>query len=137
MTAPLRIVFPQDSASSAPTAAQPGVEGTAADSQEPGQEEQKPPGLFGMMLPFILIFVVFWVLLIGPDRKNRKRRAAMIAQLKKGDDVLTTGGIFGRVTTVEEERVTVQIADGVRVKMSRAAIQAVLGADEPERTRKG
>ena len=90
-----------------------------------------------MMLPFILIFVVFWVLLIGPDRKNRKRRAAMIAQLKKGDDVLTTGGIFGRVTTVEEERVTVQIADGVRVKMSRAAIQAVLGADEPERTRKG
>lgn len=74
-------------------------------------------------LPFILIFVVFYFLLIRPQQKKAKERQAMVEALKKGDKVFTTGGLVGTITNLGPKIITLQIADGVRVKILRANIE--------------
>lgn len=89
-------------------------------------------GGLGGLLPIILIFVVFWFLLIRPQQKRMKEHKAMIASLKRGDKVVTGGGIIGTVTKViDEAEVQVEIAKDVRVRVSRATIQAVTGKPQP------
>ena len=85
-----------------------------------------PPG--GMSwLPFVLIFAVVWFLMINPERKNRKKREAMLKELKKGDRVMTTSGIYGQIVQIQDQGVTLQIADGVRVKMNLGSVQQLEG----------
>ena len=88
-----------------------------------------PSGLFGggltSFFPIIAIFAIFYFVMIGPERKNRKKREAMLGALKKGDKVMTNGGMYATVAAVQEDKVTLQIADGVRVRYSLAAIQTV------------
>lgn len=74
-------------------------------------------------LPFILIFVVFYFLLIRPQQKKAKERQAMVEALKKGDKVITTGGLIGTITNLGTKIITIQIAEGVRVKVLRANIE--------------
>ena len=76
------------------------------------------------MLPLILIFVVFYFLLIRPQQQKMKAHRAMISAVKRGDKVLTSGGIFGTVTKVEEAEdvVMVEIAKDVRVRVARSTI---------------
>ena len=73
-------------------------------------------------LPIAVLFAIFYFLLIRPQQKKAKEHKEMISKLAKGDYVLSNGGIFGRITAVSEDAVTVEIADNVRVKMSRNAI---------------
>lgn len=97
-----------------------------------GTNGQAPQGEFGLtsMLPFIGIFAVMWFLMIAPERKNRKKREAMLKELKKGDEILTNSGIYGTIVQMEENQIVrVQIADGVRVRMNIGSIQAL--ANEP------
>jgi preprotein translocase subunit YajC len=84
-------------------------------------------GLLGgnFMLPMLLVLAVFWFVMIGPERKNRKKREAMLAALKKGDKVMTTSGMYGTVGQVQGNIVTLAIADGVRVRVSLQSIQAM------------
>ncbi len=83
---------------------------------------------FVTLLPLILIFAVFWFLLIRPQQKKMKEHQQMIASLKKGDRVVTAGGIVGRITKVDagEDTVTVEIAPGVQVKVVKQTIAEVL-----------
>ncbi len=76
------------------------------------------------ILPLILIFVVFWFLLIRPQQKRMKEHRALIAAVKKGDEVVTSGGIVGKVTKAHETSPTVEveIADNVRVQIARGQI---------------
>lgn len=85
---------------------------------------------FTSFLPIILIFVIFYFLLIRPQQKKMKAHRAMLGQVKRGDKVLTGGGIIGTITKVKEEtdEVTVEIADGVRVDILRGTISDVLNA---------
>lgn len=76
-------------------------------------------------IPFVLIFVIFYFLLVMPQQKKMKKRKAMIEALKKGDRVTTTGGIMGTVTNLSSDVVTIQIAEGVRVKVARNYIEEV------------
>jgi len=76
-------------------------------------------------LPFILIFVIFYFLLVMPQQKKMKKRKAMIDALKKGDRVTTTGGLIGTVTNLSPDVVTIQIAEGVRVKVARNYVEDV------------
>ena len=78
-------------------------------------------------LPIILIFVVFYFLLIRPQQKKMKQHREMLGQVKRGDRVLTGGGIIGTVTKVKEdtEEVTVEIADGIKVDVLRGTISDV------------
>jgi len=80
------------------------------------------------MLPLILIFVVFYFLLIRPQQQKMKAHRAMISAVKRGDKILTAGGIFGSVTKVEdaEDVVMVEIAKDVRVRVARATISDIV-----------
>jgi preprotein translocase subunit YajC len=72
------------------------------------------------------MFVIFWFLLIRPQQKRAKEHRAMVEALSKGDEVVTAGGVLGRITHVGPSYVTVEIADKVEIKVQRPAIQAVL-----------
>lgn len=72
------------------------------------------------------MFAIFWFLLIRPQQKRAKEHRAMVEALSKGDEVVTGGGVLGRITHVGQTYVTVEIADKVEIKVQRPAIQAVL-----------
>lgn len=101
-----------------------------------------PPGLFesqGAMiqfLPLVLIFVVFYFLLIRPQQKKAKDQKTMLDALRRGDRVVTAGGIIGSIAkVVSPEEVTVDIADGVRVRVLRSTITTVLAKPDPAAAR--
>ena len=78
------------------------------------------------LLPWLLIFLIFWLLMIRPQQKRMKQYQAAIAAIKKGDEVITGGGIRGRVTKVGDEEAEVEIASGVKVKIVKGTISQVL-----------
>lgn len=77
-------------------------------------------------LPLVLIFVVFYFLLIRPQSKRAKEHTAMVAALETGAEVVTSGGILGKVVELGEQFLTVEIADGVKVKVQRHTVTQVL-----------
>jgi preprotein translocase subunit YajC len=81
---------------------------------------------FLTLLPMIGIFVVFYFLLIRPQQKRAKEQKAMIEALQKGDEVVTAGGIVGKVTKLDENYVTLQVAGGTEIGFQRSAITALL-----------
>jgi preprotein translocase subunit YajC len=83
------------------------------------------------LAPMVLIFVVFWFLLIRPQQKKAKEHRAVVAALKRGDRVVTTGGIYGQVTQVADDHLMVEVAEGVKIKVVRDAISAVPSKPEP------
>ncbi|MHB8347556.1 MAG: preprotein translocase subunit YajC [Acidiferrobacterales bacterium] len=91
----------------------------------PAQAGVTGGGLLGF-LPLILIFIVFYFLLIRPQSKRAKEHRAMVAALAKGDEVVTNGGVLGRVTEVGEAFVTVEIAEGVSVRVQRQAVASLM-----------
>jgi preprotein translocase subunit YajC len=87
-------------------------------------------------LPLVLIFVVFYFLLIRPQQRKAKDQKAMLDALRRGDRVVTGGGIIGTVARADSpEEVTVDIADGVRVRVVRSTITSVLAKPDPGATR--
>ncbi|HEX9784589.1 MAG TPA: preprotein translocase subunit YajC [Opitutaceae bacterium] len=81
--------------------------------------------MMGQLLFFGLFFAAMWFLLIAPQRKKQKAHQQMIKSLGTGDEVLTTGGIYGIVTNVKDDRLVVRIAEGTKVEVARGSIQAV------------
>jgi preprotein translocase subunit YajC len=84
------------------------------------------------LVPFILIFVIFYFLLILPQQKKQKQQKAMMDSLKKGDKVITASGIWGTVTNLGKNTVTLQIADNTKIKMQREHILR-LRSDEDDK----
>jgi preprotein translocase subunit YajC len=82
-------------------------------------------GGFTGFIPLILMFVIFYFLLIRPQQKKTKEHRLMISNLKKGDRIITSGGIHGRITGMDESTITVEIADKVRVKVSRGNVSGL------------
>jgi preprotein translocase subunit YajC len=78
------------------------------------------------MLPLVIIFIVFYFLLIRPQQKRQKEHRDMVAKLGAGDEVVTAGGVLGKVTEVSESFAQVEIATGVTVKVQRHTISAVM-----------
>ena len=85
-----------------------------------------PTGGFMQLLPMILMFVVLWFLMIRPQMKKSKDHKALIAALAKGDEVVTQGGILGRIVKVDENYATVEIAAGTEVVVQKSSIGLVL-----------
>lgn len=77
-------------------------------------------------LPLILLFVVFYFLMIRPQMKRQKEHKNMVSALSKGDEVVTNGGIAGKVDEVGESFITVEIAPNVKIKLQKGAVQQVL-----------
>lgn len=86
---------------------------------------QSDGGLLGM-LPLLLIFVLFYFMLIRPQSKRAKEHKNMVEALAKGDEVVTNGGLLGRVSEVGESFLTVKIADGVEVKVQKQSVSALV-----------
>lgn len=90
----------------------------------PGQ-----PSLWVQLFPFALMLLVFYVLVLLPMRRRQKKIREFQAELKVGDKVITTAGIYGQITKVSEQSVQVQIADRVRIEVARAAIGGYQGQE--------
>ena len=83
-------------------------------------------------LPIALVFGIFYFLLIAPMRKRQKALASLVENLKKGDRVITNGGIYGEIAMVEGNVVHLKIADSVRVRVAKSAIAGLEGGEEGE-----
>jgi preprotein translocase subunit YajC len=84
------------------------------------------PGQMLSFLPLVLIFVVFYFLLIRPQQKKAKQHQEMLGKLKKNDEVMTSGGIYGRVVTLADNVVTLEVAPNVRIRVNRPQISTVI-----------
>lgn len=89
---------------------------------------QAQPSIFEMFLPLIFIFVIFYFLIIRPQSKKMKEQDKMLSELKRGDDVVTSSGILGRIEGLTDVVVTLEIADGVRIKVLRKQIAGLQAA---------
>jgi len=81
-------------------------------------------------LPLVLIFIVFWFMIIRPQKKQQDQRKTMISALKRGDQIITSGGLFATVKDVKGDRVVATIADGVKVEISKGSINGVVEVGE-------
>ena len=88
---------------------------------------------FGQFIPLLLIFGIMYFLLIRPQQKKLKEHQQMVAALRRGDQVITQGGVMGKVTKVKDDsnEVEVQIAEGVNVRVIRSTIATVVNKTEP------
>jgi len=84
------------------------------------------PSMLGTFIPLILIVVIFWFLLIRPQMKRNKQHRELVAGLANGDEVITAGGMLGRVTSVGESFVTVKLADQVEVRLQKHSVAQVV-----------
>ncbi len=87
----------------------------------------------GQIIPLLLIFAIMYFLLIRPQQKKLKEHQAMVAALRRGDRVITQGGVVGKVTKVKDDdnEIEVEIASGVNVRVVRSTIATVLNKTEP------
>ncbi len=78
------------------------------------------------LVPFILIFLIFYILIIWPARKRQKKHREMVEQLKPGDKVITSGGIYGTVMGVQEDKIELKISANVKIEVAKSAIAGIL-----------
>jgi preprotein translocase subunit YajC len=84
------------------------------------------------LLPFVLIFVIMYFLILRPQQRRVKQHQEMVKHLRRGDTIITSGGLIGKVTKVfDDDQVEVEIADGVRVRQMRAMVSEVRAKGEP------
>ena len=90
------------------------------------QDAAGQPGGFAQFIPLILIFAVFYFLLIRPQMKRAKEHKALVSGLSKGDEIVTNGGLLGKITDLNDSFVTVELAEGVQIKLQRHAVASVM-----------
>ncbi len=90
------------------------------------------------LLPFVLIFVIMYFLILRPQQKKTKDHQELVKNLRRGDTVITSGGLVGKVTkVVDDDQIEVEIADGVRVRQVRSMVSGVRAKGEPVRDESG
>lgn len=101
---------------------------TPAYAQAPGGGAE----FFISLLPFVLIFVIIYFMILRPQQRRMKQHQEMIAGLRRGDTVVTSGGLIGKISkVVDEQELQVEVAEGVRVRVARPMIQEVRAKGEP------
>ena len=91
------------------------------------------PGLMSNIILFGSIILIFYFMIIRPQQKRAKERQKLLESIKKGDKVITSGGMYGTVAGLDEKTVLVQIADNVKVKLERGSIATIVSETEPEK----
>jgi len=89
-------------------------------------------GMLGSLIPLVLIFVVFYFLLIRPQQKRAKEHKNMIDNLKKGDKIITSGGIFGIIESVGTNTVTVKVGENVKIKLGKAYVASLRASSDED-----
>ena len=88
------------------------------------------PGFLEQMMPFLFIFLIFFFLIIRPQQKRAKKQTEFLSALKRGDSVLTSGGIFGTIEGLTEKFVTLKVSDGVKLRILRSQISGPVVSEE-------
>ena len=96
-----------------------------SDAMAQGAQAQPEGGLLGF-LPIILIFIIFYFLLIRPQVKRAKEHKKMVEALAKGDEVVTSGGILGKITEVDENFVSLEVAQGMHLRVQKTAVASLM-----------
>lgn len=97
------------------------------------QQGGSTSGLLGSLLPFLLIILVFYFLILRPQQKRQKDRQKLLESIKKGDKVITSGGMHGTIEGLEDKTVLLKIADNTKVKVERSAVTTIIGLMPPEK----
>jgi preprotein translocase subunit YajC len=95
-----------------------------------GAGAQGAGGGFSSLIMMVVIFAIFYFILIRPQQKKMKEHKKLVEELKKGDRIVTSGGIYGTVENTTPETLTVKIAEGVKVKITRGSVGAVVKPEE-------
>jgi preprotein translocase subunit YajC len=99
-------------------------------AQQPTAGQAPRGNLFTALIPFILVFVIFYLLIILPQRKKQKKHQDMVERLQPGDRIITTGGIFGTIMGVQKDRIELKIAANVKIDITKSAVGLILGTQE-------
>jgi preprotein translocase subunit YajC len=99
----------------------------------PGAEAAGPAGFLTSIIPFAFIILIFYFLIIRPQNKKRKETEKMLSALKKGDKVITIGGVHGTVQHVKESTVIIKVDDNVKIEFLRSAVSNVVTASKEEK----
>jgi preprotein translocase subunit YajC len=91
-------------------------------------------GMFTALLPFLLVFVIFYLLIVMPQRKKQKKHMTMVEQLKPGDRLITSGGIYGTVMGVQPDRIELKVAANVKIDITKSAVAVILGQGQGQTT---
>jgi len=98
----------------------------AQDAAPAGGGDQPGGGsMIGMFMPLIIIFGIFYLLIFRPQQKQQKRKREMLGALKRGDEIITNGGIYGKITDLTDIFVMLQIANNMTIKMDRSQVNTL------------
>ncbi len=98
----------------------------AMGTQGGGGQPGAGAGGFASLVPLILMFVIFYFLLIRPQQKKAKEHREMISNLKRGDRIVTNGGIYGRIENLDENTITLEVANNVKIKIGRGYVSTLV-----------
>jgi len=90
-------------------------------------------GFLTALFPFILVFVIFYVLIIMPQRKKQKRHQQMVEQLKPGDKIITSGGIYGTVMGVQKDKIELKVSANVKIDITKSSVGVILSGKKKEK----
>ena len=96
------------------------------DARAQAAADMTSGGAIAQFLPFILMFVLLYFLMIRPQMKRQKETKNMLAALKKGDEVATIGGVVGKITKADDNFITLEVSKGVEMQFQRGAVQSIL-----------
>jgi preprotein translocase subunit YajC len=111
-----------------------------AAAQQPAQQASAPAyqgNMLTALLPFVAVFAIFYLLIIMPQRKKQKKHQELVSALKPGDRVITSGGIFGTVMGVQQDRIEIKVAANTKIEVTKGSIGVILGQGQgqvPDKT---
>ncbi|HLG20618.1 MAG TPA: preprotein translocase subunit YajC [Bdellovibrionota bacterium] len=100
----------------------------AMGSRPEGQPGQPSPGISQLLFPMVVVFAIFYFLILRPQKKKEGQLRKFLDDLKKGDEVVTQAGIYGRVANIEEKIVTLEVANNVKIRIAKSAIAGLQAA---------
>ncbi|HOK40612.1 MAG TPA: preprotein translocase subunit YajC [bacterium] len=106
-----------------------------AMAQPPAQSAQQPgqaASLISMLFPLIIVFLIFYLLVFLPQKKQQKQHQEMLNTLKKGDKVITSAGIYGQITNIDNNTVTIKIDDNAKMKVLKSVISRIITEEKNE-----
>jgi len=84
------------------------------------------------LIPFILVFVIFYLLIVMPQRNRQKKHQKMVEELRPGDQIITSGGIYGTIMGVQPDRIELKVAANVKIDITKSAVAVILKQQQPE-----
>ena len=102
----------------------------AALTLQAGAAPAARPNMLGALLPFVLVFVIFYLLIIMPQRKKQKMHLDLVENLKPGDRIITTAGIFGTIMGVQKDLIELKISSNTNIKITKSAVGVIRGATD-------